>query len=185
MAIFTSEISPTRALERAGALIMEGGFPKNEKVVEAERIIVAALRQLDTAREHRGRVMGEGPFCGCCGQPKRQTPNRIILDPAPAEVTVEHVAPAGKPDECFWCNEKIGQQHRFECVTRRKTVRVRLSVEFDHDTVESWGQAEIEFHLNESSSCMDNLIREVWAERKKNGCLCRIGYAEVVDGEGL
>jgi hypothetical protein len=37
--------------------------------------------------------------------------------------------PAGPPDECFYCGQKIGQKHKSDCVCRDRSVMVRMIVE--------------------------------------------------------
>ena len=39
----------------------------------------------------------------------------------------------------------------------------------------------IEFHLNESSWCCSNLIKELKKYDEENGCICSICEAKVVD----
>lgn len=177
--------APVPAMQAALLLLQESGFPKSERVVEAERILTDAVWQHDFAQQHRGRQMGQGRFCGCCGQPKPRPVEQTYLVPSDCVVKPADSRPVGPPGKCTYCLQPMGAQHKEDCVIREKTVRVRMTVEFDHLTVESWRQTDIEFHMNESSSCADNLIREVWAERKKTGCLCAIAYCEVIGGEGL
>jgi hypothetical protein len=69
---------------------------------------------------------------------------------------------AGKPDVCFYCGRKVGQEHTMECVCRRRVVV--FSVRHKTGTFEwatmspaSWTKEDHEFHKNESSWCMDNI----------------------------
>lgn len=69
--------------------------------------------------------------------------------------------PAGPPDECFYCHNKVGEQHKEECVLRKRTVVVRLSIDLVVDVPESWDEESITFYYNESSSCSDNRLNEI------------------------
>lgn len=71
----------------------------------------------------------------------------------------EGIRPAGKPDECFYCGAKKGDQHRMGCVIRSRTVVVRTIVEHVVDVPEDWEKSTIEF--TEGSSCSDNHIRKL------------------------
>lgn len=175
--------APVPAIEAALAALQPSS---DAQVADAQTILAEALYQAQLAEKHRGRRMGEGPYCGCCGQPKTDELWNDPLIPSDCPVTKENgPRPAGKPDECFYCHSKIGEQHKPECVCRRKTVRIRLSIEFDHDTVESWDREAIDFHLNESSYCLSNLMTEIEEDARAAGCLCRIAVAEVMGGAGL
>lgn len=70
-------------------------------------------------------------------------------------------APAGKPDECFYCRVKVGGEHAPDCVLRRRTVVCRVSVDLVRVVPEDWDGEMIEFQMNDSSSCADNLLQEV------------------------
>ena len=87
-------------------------------------------------------------------------------------VRVEDARPAGKPGECFYCLKKLGEPHTWECVIPQKTVRVRTTFVYEVSVPRSWDSAGVEFHRNESSSCADNIIQDLEAFSKKNGCLC-------------
>lgn len=94
------------------------------------------------------------------------------------------IRPAGKPDECFYCNVKRGEQHKAGCVIRCQTVVVRMTVEYVVDIPESWGAENLEFQRNEGSWCSDNGVRELQSLMDRvdaaGGCLCpMIEYAFV------
>lgn len=44
-------------------------------------------------------------------------------------VNDDGIRPAGEPDECFYCNQKVGQPHDRDCVIIKKRVRVVYTVE--------------------------------------------------------
>lgn len=60
-----------------------------------------------------------------------------------------------------------------------KTIQwtINLSMDFPLD----WDDKMIEFHLNESSWCCSNLIKELKKYDEENGCICGICEAKVVD----
>ena len=91
-------------------------------------------------------------------------------------VTEKSVAPAGRSDECFWCKSKLGSQHKYECVIRKKTVIVSAAIEYLVSEPESWDTDMIEFHRNESSWCQSNGIDEIQEAAEKyaaaHGCQC-------------
>ncbi|HET9375657.1 MAG TPA: hypothetical protein VFO40_11830 [Chthoniobacterales bacterium] len=53
------------------------------------------------------------------------------------------IRPAGEPDECFYCNHKVGQPHGRDCVTVTKRVLVRYVVEAAINVPHSWTAEEI------------------------------------------
>lgn len=48
--------------------------------------------------------------------------------------------PAGKPNECFYCEAKLGEEHRVGCVLRTKRVAVRAVIEYEVMIPEHWGK---------------------------------------------
>lgn len=73
-------------------------------------------------------------------------------------------APAGKPDECFYCRIKRGQYHKPTCVLIKNVVKytvdfakVRLGT-FSTSEPIRWDTDMCEFHKNESSWCKDNAL---------------------------
>ena len=59
------------------------------------------------------------------------------------------IRPAGEPDECFYCNRKVGQEHMRDCVTIQKKVRVRFTVEVIAEAPYSWPDEMVADHQNE------------------------------------
>jgi hypothetical protein len=94
------------------------------------------------------------------------------------------IRPAGRSDECFYCRQRVGQPHQRDCVIVRKKVRVLHVFTVDVMVPHSDEPSTTEFHYNESSSCADNILRELERERQKRGCLCSIQetyFLSVVD----
>lgn len=87
-------------------------------------------------------------------------------------VTVADARPAGKPDECFYCNQPIGEQHTPECVCRKRTVMIRISYDLLIDLPVSWTKEDIEHYGNESSNCGDNQLRMLVEQAARVGCAC-------------
>lgn len=76
------------------------------------------------------------------------------------------IRPAGKPDECFYCHQKVGSPHSPKCVVivRDSTYEVYL-----HDQLvgtwtrydpAGWSKEDCEFHKNDSSWCSSNAFND-------------------------
>lgn len=99
--------------------------------------------------------------------------------------------PKGKPDECFYCHQKLGEPHKDECVILTKKIRVRAVIEFNDETVRSWDTETTEFRYNNSSWCASNIIPVLIEELDRiqesdTDCLCGIAEFTVLTelGEG-
>ena len=92
------------------------------------------------------------------------------------------VRPAGEPDKCFYCGEKVGSQHKTDCVIRRKTVVVDFTIRAVQTVPELWEPCDVEFFYNEGSWCADNLITELNRRKEElpNRCLCNFTEAKYV-----
>lgn len=88
-------------------------------------------------------------------------------------VTENGVRPAGKQDECFYCNNPIISDHAPNCVLLKRTVVVRMEVEMVISVPRDWDEDMIDFHYNDSSSCANNPLHALnrWAEKDGN-CIC-------------
>lgn len=91
------------------------------------------------------------------------------------------IRPAGKPDECFYCKQKVGQPHKPDCVCVEKTVRLKYTFEVEVQVPHGWTPESINFHRNESSWCADNALSELEAYAHKNGCLCGVFHSEFIE----
>ena len=60
----------------------------------------------------------------------------------------------------------------------KKTVRIVINLPMDFP--EEWDNEMIEFHLNESSYCCDNIIDELSKYAVMNGCICPITHCKVI-----
>lgn len=60
----------------------------------------------------------------------------------------------------------------------KKTVRIVINLPMEFP--EEWDNEMIEFHLNESSYCCNNIIRDLGEYTEKNGCICSITHCKVI-----
>lgn len=63
----------------------------------------------------------------------------------------------------------------------RQNKTIRVTIDLPMDFPEEWDNEMIEFHLNESSYCCSNLIREIEKYSEENGCICMITKCSVID----
>jgi hypothetical protein len=70
------------------------------------------------------------------------------------------VRPAGPPDRCFYCARPKGE-HALDCVCLERTVVVEMRIQYVRTVPKAWTVSQIEFLLNDSSSCADNEVRLV------------------------
>lgn len=89
--------------------------------------------------------------------------------------------PAGRPDECFYCSEKIGAQHKVGCAIRSRSVVVRMTVEYVISVQEDRDRDSIEFGLNDSSWCASNAIDNLESQFGDHSpCMCDAAEFEYV-----
>lgn len=88
----------------------------------------------------------------------------------PRIIDTDAARPAGKPEECFYCKRPAGTEHAASCTYPLKTVVCRVIVEYVREVPNCWSQQQIDFHMNKSSSCTDNLIDEMG---RVGNCTCR------------
>lgn len=91
-------------------------------------------------------------------------------------VNDDGIRPAGKPDACFYCQQKVGHPHARDCVVVSKKVRLRYTIDVEVSVPHFWTKNEIEFHRNQSSWCAGNIITEIveYEERveESGDCMC-------------
>ena len=91
------------------------------------------------------------------------------------------VRPAGNPNECFYCNAKVGEQHKEDCVIRSRTVNIDFTVHMVMDVPEFWDEGNINFHFNDGSWCASNLLKKlILREEETDKCLCSIVDAKYI-----
>ena len=81
------------------------------------------------------------------------------------------IRPAGRPDTCFYCNQKIGQPHAADCVIVQKTVRLRFTIDLDIEVPHSWDADKMRAKYL-GTWCASNLIVLFKQIDKAGGCLC-------------
>ena len=87
--------------------------------------------------------------------------------------------------QCIYCGSKIGEFHKYECVTLTKKVKVKYSFYIEIDVPQSWDKDQIEYSRNEGRWCADNSLTEIELYRNsKNTCLCNFFECEVLSDEG-
>ncbi|ENZ77978.1 MULTISPECIES: hypothetical protein [Ralstonia] len=100
-------------------------------------------------------------------------------------VTEQAQRPARMDGTCFYCKQPIGSAHRSDCVLIVKSVRVRLTVEYEVLVPADSTPEMVEFHRNRSSWCANNTIEELQAlANNPNGCLCDHAKFEFVAEAG-
>ena len=100
------------------------------------------------------------------------------------------IRPAGDPDKCFYCGQKVGQPHRRECVCVMSRTRYGVYAKgarvgtYRREDPLAWTIHDREFHKNESSWCADNAMDEIeWTTETDRqiveseigeGCACHV-----------
>ena len=100
-------------------------------------------------------------------------------------VTGDAMRPASSNCECFYCQQRIGAQHKPDCVLINKRVKIRMIVEYEAEVPASWGKEEIEFSRNEGSWCANNALYELeCAFGQDDGpCMCSVASFEYLGGD--
>lgn len=88
-------------------------------------------------------------------------------------VTKKATRPGGRKDQCFYCNQKIGDNHKDDCVLLQKTVKVRAIIEYDIKVPAHWKKHNVEFHRNDGTWCSANIIEELETLVENGNCLCQ------------
>ena len=114
------------------------------------------------------------------------------------------IRPAGPPDACCYCLQKVGQPHGAECVVVTKTVEVRVMVRisaketvtgtFTEENPYFWEEGDCVSHWVESSLCASNIMtrnivwsaadpEKIWTvlrqKEREDPCMCRlVGYED-------
>lgn len=99
-------------------------------------------------------------------------------------VTDAAMRPASSKQQCFYCGQLIGLEHKADCVLRRKKVKIKLTAEYEIDVPNNWDKNQIEFHRNEGSWCSTNIINELQDISDNGGCLCGIVRSEYLSDTG-
>lgn len=63
---------------------------------------------------------------------------------------------------------------------QRQNKNIRIVIDLPMDFPVEWDNEMIEFYLNESSYCCDNLIDELEKYGEENGCICGITKCKLI-----
>jgi hypothetical protein len=82
----------------------------------------------------------------------------------------------GDTTQCAHCSSRIGEEHADGSVCRKRTVVVRMAIEYVVEVPEDWSEVDVKFHRNESSWCAGNAQAELDKlfeyTRAQGGCVC-------------
>lgn len=95
-------------------------------------------------------------------------------------VNDDGIRPAGRPDECFYCHQRIGAEHERDCVIVQKKIKARYVFEVELLIPHFWDAETFEFHRNESSWCARNGIGELERAYEED-CPCSQFRAEWIE----
>jgi hypothetical protein len=105
-------------------------------------------------------------------QPFKRVPMRYPCNVVDAGDTRQH----NGPNQCGYCKGMLGGPHDPGCVCIDRPVKIQITIDLVVVEPRDWDAHMIELHLNESSSCKDNLLDEITRNAEAAGCLC--GLAE-------
>ena len=93
-------------------------------------------------------------------------------------------APAGRPGQCVYCCQPIGERHKPNCPHWTRPVRLRVTFEYVSDEPMFFDADGIRVRYNEGTWCADNLVATLERLGEQFGCLCNLPGAvrvEMVD----
>jgi len=93
------------------------------------------------------------------------------------------IRPAGMPDRCFYCGQRVGEPHGSKCAAVHKMVRVQYSFDIEIEVPAFWDKDNVEFHRNDSSWCANNAIGDIGKfleriDQEDSNCLCGVFEAK-------
>ena len=100
-------------------------------------------------------------------------------------VLADDSRPAGPDDQCFYCDQKVGEPHGAECVLVQKLIRIRYEVDVDVMVPYSWAEEEVRDIRNSCEWCslnaLDEIQEKVHFTENSDRCPCDwIRFAKVV-----
>lgn len=98
-------------------------------------------------------------------------------------VTRSAMRPASDKEACFRCGQPVGSEHKPDCVTIRKKVKVRMTVEYEISVPNHWNKEDIEFHRNEGTWCSSNAVDELSEIIGEDGCICNCTHFDYLGGD--
>lgn len=99
-------------------------------------------------------------------------------------VTTEDERPARKDGTCFYCAVPIGGEHKQDCVIRERTIVCDIKIRMVRKVPEDWDVHMIEFSMNDSSSCFNNILHEIDDMAERCGCLCSFAKGKYIGEAG-
>lgn len=91
----------------------------------------------------------------------------------------------GRPDgTCFYCRAELGKEHAIGCVIRKRTIIVQVTFDLLLEVPENWNEYDIEFWMNEGSSCANNLHADIGRQiNRMHGqhyCMCGLTHGKFI-----
>lgn len=103
-------------------------------------------------------------------------------------VTADAQRPASMDGRCFYCRSEIGDAHDPTCVLLVRSIRIRMTVEYEIDVPASWDAEMIEFHRNAGTWCANNAIDELRDRFEpddiESPCMCGAATFAYAGGDG-
>lgn len=84
-------------------------------------------------------------------------------------------------EECRYCHQPLGSDHKNDCILIKKKVKIRMTVEYEIEVPSDWDKEMVEFSRNSGSWCAGNAIAELDELAGDNGCLCHCASFEYID----
>ncbi len=98
----------------------------------------------------------------------------------PNDVSIDAM---GRPNQCYFCRQKVGAPHNPNCSSVTKRVLVRYSFLLELEVPHHWTGDDLEAHRNDSSWCANSAVVEIAEEFGAEGreCACSSFECEYVD----
>src|SRR5580704_8178029 len=112
------------------------------------------------------------------GGAEMRFPGNVVIE----EDCRRHGNGRSQANDCLYCRGALGGPHQEDCVIIGRPVKVQMSMELIIEKPRSWDAHMIDFHLNDSSWCVDNIAADVArafeaAAGEDARCLCnRISF---------
>src|SRR5882672_3000440 len=93
--------------------------------------------------------------------------------------------PGGWKGRCFYCHEPLVNDkmtdHKADCVLVRRSIVLRMHIDYIVEVPKAWTEEEIRFFYNDSSHCADNEFNQIAGEIDDEGiCLCHRASNEYI-----
>ena len=87
-------------------------------------------------------------------------------------VTQKATRPAGNRTNCFYCNQPIGNKHLTSCVLINQMIRCEFTITIDIPWPAEWSEDNVNYKLNNSGWCLDNIYKYIDDKCKETECIC-------------